>query len=317
MRVNIIKLLESQKNPIRSRFAPAPTGYLHLGHVVSSLYVFGITRKLSGEVSIRIEDHDRSRCRPGFDSAIQEDLEWLGLVPDHSPWPGFGQFDPTLRQSTRNDIYGRYLKILEARGLLYLCDCTRGQMTRNALGEIHHEGLCRKHAVNPDRPHGIRLRLPDREFEFVDLRLGRQEQNPLRATGDLLVKDRDDQWTYHFSCTIDDTDQGINLIIRGVDLLSSTGRQLALKQLIAEPDVDLASTVYLHHPLVVDASGRKLGKRFLSSSIRQMRLDGASRNAVLGLAAFLAGKVVAPGPLELEGALELFGEIDHNKSGEL
>lgn len=312
MAADIIKSLKSQKIPIRARFAPAPTGYLHLGHVVSCLYVFGITRELSGEVLIRIEDHDRTRSRNAYDQAIREDLQWLGFVPDRSPWPGFGSFDPSLRQSNREEVYSNYLNMLINMGLVYACDCTRSSLKKNASGELYYPGTCRDRGLDltgaPDKnPHGLRVKLPQGPFVFNDLKFGVQSQDPLQETGDVVVKDRHGHWTYHFSCVVDDLEQGINLIIRGEDLLTSTGRQLALRRLIAQAPP--SETVYLHHGLILDETGRKLGKRYLSTSVRQMRLDGMSPSTVLGMAAFLAGKQKHQEPLSVGQASQLFGTV--------
>ncbi len=293
--------------PAVTRFAPSPTGFLHAGHVVSCLYVFGVTRAVGGQVLVRIEDHDRSRSRDPFDDAIREDLIWLGLTPDRSPWagPDLGHFDPELRQSHRASIHSRCLQDLTARGLTYRCDCTRKGQSHNPDGELFHDGACKNRHVPQDAPHGIRVLMPDREFNFDDLALGPQQQNPQRQTGDLLAQDRTGSWTYQFSCTVDDLDQGVNLIIRGEDLLPSTGRQLALRELLDESH-RATTPLFLHHPLVKDESGKKFGKRFLSTSIRQMRLDGQTPESVLGLAAFLAGKLDRQIPLDLPAALDLF-----------
>lgn len=290
-----------------ARFAPSPTGYLHLGHVVSCLYVFGITRAVGGQVLVRIEDHDRSRSRDAYDDAIRDDLIWLGLTPDRSPWngTGLGHFDPDLRQSRRTATYTQLLHDLTARGLTYRCDCSRKGLSHNPDGELFHDGACKNRHVAEDKPHGIRVLMPDRDFIFHDLALGTQHQNPKRQTGDLLARDRTGSWTYQFSCAVDDLDQGVNLIIRGEDLLPSTGRQLALRELLTKSNF-APTPLFFHHPLVKDESGKKLGKRFLSTSIRQMRLDGQSPEAVLGLAAFLAGKLDRQVPLDLISALDLF-----------
>ena len=293
--------------PAVSRFAPSPTGYLHAGHVVSCLYVFGITRAVGGQVLVRIEDHDKSRSRDAFDEAIRDDLIWLGLIPDRSPWPGqeLGQFEPELRQSLRAGIHTQRLQDLTTKGLTYRCDCSRKGLSHNPDGELFHDGACKNRHVPGDAPHGIRVLMPDRDFVFDDLALGTQQQNPQRQTGDLLARDRTGSWTYQFSCTVDDLDQGVNLIIRGEDLLPSTARQLALREVINGSDLT-PTPLFFHHPLVKDESGKKLGKRFLSTSIRQMRLDGQTPEKVLGFAAFLAGKLDRQVPLDLPTVLDLF-----------
>lgn len=295
--------------PAISRFAPSPTGYLHVGHVVSCLYTFGITRELGGQVLVRIEDHDLVRSRTIYDEAIREDLSWLGLIPDRSPWPDLGDFVPELRQSTRAKIHAERLADLTTKGLTYRCDCSRKGMAQNSDGELFHDGRCKNRQVTLESPHGIRVLMPDRDFIFADLALNTQRQNPQIQLGDLLARDRTGQWTYQFACTVDDLDQGINLIIRGEDLLSSTGRQLALRELLIdhkEANFTPAAPHFFHHPLIKDEAGKKLGKRFLSTSIRQMRLDGQTPEAVLGLATFLAGKLDRQVPLDLSSALTLF-----------
>ncbi len=304
--------------PVVSRFAPAPTGYLHLGHVVSCLYVYGITRALGGQVLVRIEDHDQTRSRPTFDDAIRDDLVWLGLVPDRSPWPNLGQYDPSLRQSHRagtTGIYNARLAELTARGLTYRCDCSRSSMALNPDGEIFHDGLCKTRDVPATAPHGIRLLMPDREFTFKNLTQittkaadEAHNQNPQLQSGDLLVRDRNGCFTYQFCCAVDDLDQGVNLIIRGADLLTSTGRQLALRQMLIPPQNPPAPPIFFHHPLLTDGSGQKLGKRFLSESIRQLRMDGQTPEAVLGLAAFLAEKIDRQASLDLASALKMFAQ---------
>lgn len=290
-------------DPVVSRFAPGITGHLHLGHVVSALYVFGITRATGGTVLVRAEDHDKTRFRPEFDEAIRADLIWLGLIPDRSPWPDLGRADPSLRQSNRHDRYAGMLSTLASKRLAYACDCPRRRLSANPEGELVYDGHCRTRQHPIAGPHGIRVVMPDRDFVFADLALGRQTQNPARQTGDILARDRHDCWTYQFACTVDDLDQGVNLIIRGEDLLPSTGRQLALREYLAP---DRKAPAYLHHPLLKDASGQKLGKRFLSEAIASRRSTGTSAQILLGEAAFAAGKVEAPRPMELAEALALF-----------
>ncbi|MEY4632158.1 MAG: hypothetical protein RIQ81_2278 [Pseudomonadota bacterium] len=295
-----------------SRFAPGITGHLHLGHVVSALYVFGITRAVGGVVLLRAEDHDRTRFRSEFDDAIRDDLAWLGMVPDRSPWPGLGKLDPSLRQANREERYREKLNELAGRGLTYPCDCPRRRLVANDEGELVYDGHCRGRSQEMAGDHGFRIVMPDRAFAFEDLAVGKQEQNPARQTGDILARDRHDCWTYQFACTVDDLDQEVNLVIRGEDLLPSTGRQLALREYFS-PAAN--APVYLHHPLLTDPSGQKLGKRFMSESITSRRTAGISAETVLGEAAFAAGKIDGPRPMELAEALALFSNWRHLHGG--
>jgi glutamyl-tRNA synthetase/glutamyl-Q tRNA(Asp) synthetase len=267
---------------IVTRFAPAPTGFLHLGHVVNAFHVWGAARSARGRVLLRIEDHDRARSRVEFEDAIVEDLEWLGLIPD----------EPLVRQSDRYPIYEAALDRLRAAGLVYACACSRSAIA--AAGdpgrEPRYPGTCAAKGL-PERPGlGLRVRLAPSVERFDDLRHGPQEQRPSEQCGDLLVRDRDGQWTYQFAVVVDDDEQGVNLVIRGDDLLSSTGRQIQLARLLgrAEPPR------FLHHPLVMKTPDQKLSKADRDTSVRDLRAQGWTADDVLGRAAALAGPIVWP-----------------------
>ena len=256
---------------IISRFAPAPTGFLHLGHVVNAVTVWRETRVRSGRVLLRIEDHDRQRSRRQFEVAILEDLAWLGFEAD----------GPPVRQSERGAIYEEALERLRRQGRVYVCDCTRADVAQalrpadaglkpRATSELCYPGTCRDRGLADAPGRGLRVRLEPSMERFVDLRLGAQEQRPSEQCGDLLVRDRDGNWTYQFAATVDDYVQGVNLVIRGVDLLASTGRQIQLARLLgrAEPPV------FLHHPLIMKSAGHKLSKSDGDTGIRELRARG-------------------------------------------
>ena len=236
---------------IISRFAPAPTGFLHLGHVVNALEVWRETRARAGRILLRIEDHDRQRSRPGFEAAIVEDLTWLGFEAD----------EPLVRQSERDDIYRQALETLRRQGLVYACDCSRAAL---------YPGTCRDRGLAAGPGRGLRVRLAPSLERFVDLRLGPQEQRPSAQCGDLLVRDRDGHWTYQFAATVDDLVQGVTLVIRGVDLLDSTGRQIQLARLLgrAEPPA------FLHHALIMKSATQKLSKSDGDTGVRDLRARG-------------------------------------------
>jgi glutamyl-tRNA synthetase/glutamyl-Q tRNA(Asp) synthetase len=278
-----------------TRFAPSPTGYLHLGHVVNAVYVWGLARALGGRVLLRIEDHDRVRSRPDFERALLDDLDWLGLAPDlgctvelragASPW----------RQSDRDGTYRAALAQLAGAGALFGCDCSRRDIDAEAGGELNREtrypGRCRTRGLPLDR--GVRLRMEPGVECFVDGRLGERRQDPSAQCGDLLLRDRLGNWTYQFAVVVDDLRQEVDLVIRGEDLLESTGRQVRLARLLGRE----RPPVFLHHPLVRKAGGAKLSKSSGDDGIRELRAAGLGPAEVLGRAASLGGLLPAPLPV--------------------
>jgi glutamyl-tRNA synthetase/glutamyl-Q tRNA(Asp) synthetase len=279
-----------------SRYAPAPTGFLHLGHIVNAIYVWGFTKARDGRVLLRIEDHDRQRSRPAFEAAIVEDLEWLGFRAD----------GPMMRQSERGDIYSQALDTLRARGLVYACACSRTEILssiaarsfegREARGperpalrtnddELWYPGTCRDRGLREGPGVGLRVRLDPTVERFVDLRHGPQEQQPSEQCGDLLVRDRDGNWTYQFAATVDDYVQGVTHVIRGDDLLPSTGRQIQLARRLGR----IEPPAFLHHPLIMKSPTQKLSKSDGDTGVRELRAKGWSPERVIGRAAALAG----------------------------
>jgi len=256
-----------------TRFAPSPTGYLHIGHVVNAIYVWRLSREAGGRVLLRMEDHDRIRCRPEYERAILEDLEWLGFEPDEG-------VRPPLRQSERAHFYEEALARLRATHHVYACDCSRKQIA----GE-RYEGHCRERRLADGRGRGLRVRIDPGTERFDDLLLGPLEHTPADQCGDLLLRDRDGQWTYQFAVTVDDMLQGITHVIRGADLLSSTGRQLRLARMLGRRKMP----VHLHHPLVLKPNGEKLSKSAADTGVRELRRAGMSAEDVIVLAATRAG----------------------------
>ena len=297
---------------IVSRFAPAPTGLLHLGHVLNALYVWGITHSAGGRVLLRIEDHDRQRSRAAYEQAILDDLDWLGFVPDDPPTRAFRTGPCRGRQSDRQDVYERALARLRAADLLYACKCTRRDL-RAAMdaapaageddAELRYMGQCSARNLEWRADRGIRVRLADSVERFVDLRHGLLEQRPSEQCGDLLVRDRDSNWTYQFAVVVDDLEQGVNLVIRGDDLLPSTGRQIALARLLGRDEPPR----FLHHGLIMKSATQKLSKADRDTSVRDMRASGASPEDVIGRAMHAAGFTTQPVALARSVAKELVG----------
>lgn len=252
-----------------TRFAPAPTGYLHLGHVVNALHVWGAAHDRDGRVLLRIEDHDRQRSRPEYEAAILEDLAWLGFVHD-------GEL---IRQSEREAIYRRALQPLIDRELVFGCTCSRAEMQSDV-----YPGTCREKDIALADGVGWRVRIDPGTERFFDELLGPQEQDPSRQCGDVLVRDRHGNWTYQFAVTVDDHVQRITDVIRGVDLLDSTGRQLRLARLIGRT----TAPRFWHHPLVMKSPAQKLSKSDGDSGVRDLRAQGWTAEQVLAKARSLS-----------------------------
>jgi glutamyl-tRNA synthetase/glutamyl-Q tRNA(Asp) synthetase len=269
-----------------TRFAPSPTGHLHLGHVVNAIYVWGVARAMGGRVRLRIEDHDRIRSREPFESAILEDLAWLGFVPDDG-------LHPVRRQSENESAYTRALTALQATHHVYACACSRKD-----IGSERYPGTCRHRRLRAGdalpRGMGIRVLLDAAPEPFHDLALGDVVQTPAEQCGDLLLRDRDGHWTYQFAVTVDDIDDGITHVIRGLDLLSSTGRQIKLARMLGR----LHPPHFFHHPLIVKPDGEKLSKASGDSGVRDLRGAGEGPSLVLGRAAAAVGLIGDIRPLD-------------------
>jgi glutamyl-tRNA synthetase/glutamyl-Q tRNA(Asp) synthetase len=262
---------------LTTRFAPAPTGFLHLGHVVNALHVWTVARASGGLVRLRIEDHDRQRSRREFEAAILEDLQWLGFRPD----------GPVARQSDRDDVYRAAVARLEAQGLVYGCRCTRAVLQRvppGPDGERRYPGTCRPRGIPLVEGVGWRVRIEPGVERFQDAWCGPQVQDPSAQCGDLLLRDRLGNWTYQLAVVADDIEQGITHVIRGLDLLPSSGRQIRLARLLGRADPPR----FAHHRLVMKSPTAKLSKSDGDTGIRALRAAGWSAADVLARATALA-----------------------------
>jgi glutamyl-tRNA synthetase/glutamyl-Q tRNA(Asp) synthetase len=281
--------------PGKIRFAPSPTGYLHEGHLLSALYVWAAAKKWGLQIHLRIEDHDQGRARPEHIAAIWEDLRWLGF-----------EWQSESIQSAHFDTFEAVLKKLQNRRLVYPCYCSRKELEeqnpKNEYGEIIYQGHCNGRPPT-DAPHSLRIKILDKVIKWHDLRLGDYAENPKLQCGDFPLKDRLGCYTYQFAVCVDDINEGITHVVRGEDLLPSTARQIALMEILGRP----TPPKYLHHPLLVDSSGKKLSKREKSHSIREDRDAGVSPQELLGRVLHKAGFLgpSEPASTSLEKALEL------------
>ncbi|MCR0981551.1 tRNA glutamyl-Q(34) synthetase GluQRS [Roseomonas populi] len=277
-----------------TRFAPSPTGYLHLGHAHSALLAWRAAREAGGRFLLRIEDIDRTRCRPEFTGAIAEDLAWLGL-----DWDG-----PVRVQSAHFREYGAALDSLASRGLLYPCFCTRAEIAREvaAIGAAPHgpahgpEGLlypgtCRRllpaeraARIAAGQPYALRLDMRaalaavDGPLTYEEVGEGRLRCDPARF-GDAVLARKDTPASYHLCVTHDDALQGVTLVTRGEDLRAATDLHRLLQALMNWPE-----PAYRHHPLLLGPDGRRLAKRDGARSLRELRAEGLDPSAVRAMA---------------------------------
>ncbi len=288
------------------RFAPSPTGYLHLGHVANAVWVWGIAQALAGRVLLRLEDHDRGRCRPEYETALLEDLEWLGLLPDLGTLAEFRAGASPFRQSDNDVAYRDSLSRLSARNDVFACDCSRRELALEGGDapdvETRYAGRCRSRGLAAGPGRGIRLRIEPGAERFLDGCLGPQSQAPSEQCGDLLLRDRLGNWTYQFAVVVDDLRHGVDLVIRGEDLLSSTGRQIRLGRLLGRS----VPPVFMHHPLIRKASGEKLSKAAGDTGVRELRAAGMTSRAMLGQVAHLIGLQAEARDLASEALAGLF-----------
>jgi glutamyl-tRNA synthetase/glutamyl-Q tRNA(Asp) synthetase len=294
--------------PLLTRFAPAPTGRLHLGHVVSAIHVWGLAQRLGAVVLLRIEDHDAQRSRPEFETAILDDLDWLGFGPDRYPTAAFRAGPCLSRQSDRQAIHTAAATRLQARGLVYGCNCSRQVIAAQQPGGADapaYPGTCRHRGIRPSEGVTWRVKLEPGEEIFVDLLQGRQVHDPARRQGDLAIRDRHGNWTYSFAVVVDDLEQGIGLVVRGDDLREVTGAHVRLGRMLGRA----APAQFAHHPIIMKSPERKLSKADGDSGVADLRRAGWSPGRVIGHAAAIAGLAPAGHEIHAADAGRLFGTV--------
>lgn len=243
---------------------------------------------MGGRVLLRIEDHDRTRSKKRFEDGILDDLDWLGYRADIYPTDAYRGGRCDGRQSERDLIYSEAFDVLRGKGLVYACDCSRRVSVASALpggsSELRYSGRCRDKCLPMVDGYGWRIRMDPGVEEFDDARLGRQRQDPAEQCGDVLARDRHNNWTYQFAVAVDDWRQNIDYVIRGVDLLASTARQIRIARLLGRPE----PATFFHHPLIMKTPAQKLSKSDGDTGIRDLRANGRSPAEVIALAHSLA-----------------------------
>lgn len=287
----------------RFRFAPSPTGELHLGNFATAVLAWLQARSMKGHFILRMEDNDTQRSKQEFADQIMRDMEWLGLDWDEGPF----------YQSHRTNLYEEALEKLREAQLTYPCFCSRKDL--QALASAPHgissegpdyPGFCRdlspkeQRAANHEKDPSIRFKLPHRSYSYTDLILGEQSFAP-GFGGDFVVKRADGMWAYQLACTVDDIEMGITHVLRGADLVDSTPRQLALMDVL-----NATPPSYAHTPLWMGTDGHRLSKRNGAQSIAELREQGYSPEELLGFIGFYSGVLSENRSVGIESLLDQF-----------
>ena len=283
----------------RGRFAPSPSGRMHLGNLFSALLAWLSARAAGGAVVLRMEDLDPDRCRPEYAEQLADDLRWLGLDWDEGYERG-GPHGPYL-QSARTERYAAAFRALEERGLVYPCFCTRAERLAASAphrGDGGETGCKCKHLTEREqrekaltRRPAWRLAVPDREFSFTDMLQGPCAENLARGCGDFILRRSDGVYAYQLAVVADDGAMEISQVVRGRDLLDSTPRQLYLYELLG-----LAPPEFYHVPLLLAPDGRRLSKRERDLDMGALRRRYTPAE-LTGLLAFWAGQLDRPEPV--------------------
>ncbi len=269
------------------RFAPTPSGRMHLGNVFAALIAWLSVRSQGGSMVLRMEDLDTARTSSEFAEILRRDLTWLGLSWD----------DETPPQSQRSRVYDKYFQILEEKGLLYPCYCTRSQLhSVNAPhlsdGTYVYAGTCRNLTAEERAARGDkfswRVQVPEKVFSLVDMAQGPFSQNLAKDCGDFVVRRADGVYVYQLAVTVDDGEAGVTEVVRGVDLLGSAPRQMYLQQLFG-----FQTPKYGHVPLLVAPDGRRLSKRDQDMDLGALQKTMAPER-LLGILAHAAGIIDRP-----------------------
>ncbi len=282
------------------RFAPTPSGRMHLGNVFAALIAWLSVRSRDGEMVLRMEDLDTQRTSAEFAQILREDLAWLGLDYDRE----------TASQSRRSDTYDRYFDILKDQGLLYPCYCTRSQLhgvnaPHLSDGTYVYPGTCRNLTQPPKgRIPSWRVMVTDKIWTVEDKVQGHYELNLATDCGDMVVRRADGVYVYQLAVTVDDGEAGVTEVVRGMDLLSSAPRQMYLQELFGFPHPE-----YGHVPMLLAPDGRRLSKRDKDLDLGELRKH-ITPEQLIGALAYAGGLIDRKEPIS---ALELAGEFTWDK----
>ena len=275
------------------RFAPTPSGRMHLGNVFSALMAWASVRSQNGSLILRIEDLDIRAHNPQYTSLLLDDLQWLGLTWDKGPY----------YQSKRAELYQDALLKLKQQKLLYPCFCSRAdlhaaQAPHASDGTYVYAGTCRnlsqseRKELSSHKIPATRIHVPNKIYAFEDKVYGSTSQNLAESCGDFIVQRADGVFAYQLAVVVDDADMGITEVVRGSDLLSSTPRQLYLQDVLG-----LSHLTYAHLPLLVAPDGRRLSKRNHDLDLGVLRSQGKTPEEILGFLAYCVGLTEENEPL--------------------
>ena len=275
------------------RYAPSPSGRMHLGNLMCCLLAWLSAKSKGGQVLLRIEDLDTVRCPRVYADAIMDDLAWLGLAADGPT--------PTVYQSERSEIYQQYYDVLLKKGLVYPCFCSRSQLhaasaPHRSDGQVVYAGTCRGLSDaeiarrSLTRAPAFRVQVPDEEIAFTDGHLGRYAENLARDCGDFYLRRADGVFAYQLAVVVDDALMGVTEVVRGSDLLSSTPRQLWLYR-----ELGLTAPQFYHLPLLLAPDGRRLSKRDGDQSLENLRARYTPQE-IIGKLAYVCGLQDTPTP---------------------
>lgn len=290
---------KSQNNTVKGRFAPSPTGRMHLGNVFSALLSWLSAKSQGGQWLLRIEDIDPQRSHKEYAELIMDDLNWLGLNWDEGPY----------WQSKRGDIYGHYMQVLHDMGMTYPCYCTRAdilatQAPHESDGRVVYKGTCRNLA--PTLRHGpaaIRMRVPDEGdgiTTFTDSHYGTHTVDLTTQCGDFIIRRKDGAWAYQLAVVVDDALMGINEVVRGRDLLLSSPQQIYLAKVLG-----FTPPRFTHLPLLCNNAGQRLSKRDKSLDMASLRTSHTPEE-IIGILAHAAGLQDSETPVAAADLVEGF-----------
>lgn len=297
---------------IVGRFAPSPTGAMHLGNIFAAVMSWLSAKSRGGEWLLRIEDLDPQRCKPQFARELEDALGVLGLDYDRGGLRGLGPGGP-FRQSERGAMYEAALQTLKDKGLVYGCTCRRAdimatQAPHRSDGRVVYAGTCRPAGMPrtditmPDAEHSLRVMVENRDIEFSDRLYGQQSINLADECGDFVVRRADGAWAYQLAVVVDDAMMGVTEVVRGADLLNSAAQQIYLYEILG-----FDAPEFFHVPLLCNSEGQRLSKRDSSLSLKEM-LKKLSPADIIGHTGYLAGILPHPTPATPNDLLRLYDE---------